>query len=256
MQDFTEKLCGDLADVRLLVPPGTEPHDWEPTPRNMTNMAAADLIVVNGLGMEGWLDKIRGSLKDVPFAVLTDGFAVTHDEAAHDHGHGHNDGDPHVWLNPLYAAAQMRVLCDALCAIDPDHAAVYEANYAAFAEEAAALDAEYHAALSDMPQKNIVVAHEAYGYLCDAYGLTQTAVEGLSADGDPSPAQITNIIKFIRDNRITHVFFEELVPSKALNLIAEQTGAQMLLLSPLEILGEGEDYFSVMRANLENLSKR
>jgi len=267
MEDFAKRLCTEDTEVRLLVPSGTEPHDWEPSPRDMAGMADADLIVMNGLGMEGWADKVRVSLPNVRFAVLSDGIGVDmhseHDEHEHDDhdhddydahsGHDHGGVDPHVWLNPLYALAEMRNLRDALAAIDPANEAWYNERLAAFEEEAMALHKEFEAALSAAGQRHIVVAHQAYGYLCEAYGLEQTAVEGLSANGEPSPARIAEIIDFIRANEIQHIFFEELLPSKALDVIVAETGVQMLLLSPMEYMNAHEDYFSVMRMNLVNL---
>ena len=261
MEDFAGRLCTDETEVRQLVPSGAEPHDWEPSPKDMAGMADADLIVINGMGMEGWADKVRKSLPNAKFVVLSDGIAgfkdMDHDHDHSDDGHAHDHGgiDPHVWLNPMHAVTEVRNLRDALIAMDPENEALYNERFAVFEQEAIALDAEFTAALSGSAQKSIVVSHEAYGYLCEAYGLTQIPIEGLFADGEPSPTKIAEIIEFVKSNQIEYIFFEELLPSKALDTIAAGTGVKTLLLSPLEYIGDGEDYFSVMRMNLKNLSE-
>ena len=177
-----------------------------------------------------------------------------HEDADHHHG----DFDPHVWLDPENAKIEMEAIKDALCAADPDNSTVFQSNYEKYAAELDALDKEYSDTLSPLPNRTIVVAHEAFGYLCDAYGLTQVGIEGLSPDSEPDPGRMAEVIDFVREHSISTIFFEELVSPKVAEAIASETGAQAKMLSPLEGLSDeqaaaGADYFSVMHDNLAAL---
>ena len=182
-------------------------------------------------------------------------------EHAHEHegaDHHHGDFDPHVWLDPENAKTEMETIKDALAEADPANAQTYQANFDKYAAELDALDKEYSDTLSPLPNRTIVVAHEAFGYLCDAYGLTQVGIEGLSPDSEPDPGRMAEVIDFVREHSISTIFFEELVSPKVAEAIASETGAQAKMLSPLEGLSDeqaaaGADYFSVMHDNLAAL---
>ena len=272
MYDFVKQIGGDLVAVNMMVPAGTEPHAWEPSTRDMMDLEEADLVVYNGAGMEPWMVDILGSVqnkdlvkleasKDVPL-LRVDHEADEH-EAGHeeDHeGHHHGEFDPHVWLSPNNAKLEMRAIADALIAIDPEHTEVYEQNYQAAAAECDKLAEEYHTALAPYEGRYIVVAHEAYGYLCRDFNLNQIGIEGVSADQEPDAARMREIIDMVGEYDIHCIFFEELVDPKVANTIAEETGCQTAALSPLdgltqEDIDSGRDYFSVMRDNLLALQK-
>ena len=244
--DFVRKLCTEDTEVRVLVPPGLEPHDWEPTPQDVARMSAADLIVLNGAGMERWMDKISASLPGVMVVELAS------DDLKERHDHDH---DPHVWLSPQKAIEQVLLLQTTLLTLDASNATWYTAQFDMFTSEINALELAYRMALNDAPRKTIVVAHEAYGYLCAEYGLTQVAVAGLSPEDEPSLPRVAEIIDQIRADGITHIFYEAGTTSKTMESIANETGVKLLPLSTMESLAEGEDYFSVMYANLESLKE-
>ena len=134
----------------------------------------------------------------------------------------------------------MENIKNAFASADPDNADYYEANYARYAAELDALHAEFEDALSDLPNKDIIVAHEAFGYLCAAYGLNQVAIEGLSADSEPDPAKMAEIIDFAREHAMKVIFFEELVSPKVAEAVAEAVGAETRVLSPIEGLGDAD----------------
>lgn len=291
MYDFTKKVGGDHIDVTCLVPTGTEPHEWEPSPQDMTTIAQADLLIINGAGMEHWVDSVAATLgDDMPPVIDTsagltlrdaaadhqrDGVAVdaaapgedpaaTHDEHEHgddhEHGDGHDHGttDPHVWLAPLNAREQMRAIAEALEKADPDHAADYKANFDHWNAEFEKLDNEFRTQLSGLPRHSFVAAHEAYGYICDAYGLDQIGIEGLTADSEPDAQRMSQIIDHMKKEGITTVFFEDLISPRTAEVIAQETGAKARVLNPLEGLTDeqiaaGADYFSVQRDNLKAL---
>lgn len=264
MYDFACKIGGDCIDVTNMVPSGTEPHDWEPSTNDLKNLEKADVFIYNGADMEPWADDLLVSRSDTLHVVeasenvelrTTDG----EHEHAHEHAdHHHGDFDPHVWLDPENAKIEMEAIRDALCAADPENSTVFQSNYGKYAAELDALDAEFREKLAPLPNRTIVVAHEAFGYLCDAYGLTQVGIEGLSPDSEPDPGRMAEVIDFVRDRSISTIFFEELVSPKVAEAIASETGAQAKMLSPLEGLSDeqaaaGADYFSVMHDNLAAL---
>ncbi len=236
--------------------------------------------------MEHWAEDVTESLENKELLVVEASQGVKlHAEEEHDHeGHSHSHGgyDPHVWLDPHNAKLEMENIKNAFVQADPDNGAYYEANYDKWAKAAEELEADpdngayyeanydkwakaaeeldrkYREALADFAGRQIVTAHEAYGYLCSAYGLEQVGIDGLSPDQEPNPKRMADIIDFVRENQIRAVFFEELSGSKTAETVAAETGIRLLALSPLEGLsGEeleaGEDYFSVMEKNLEQL---
>ena len=266
MYDFACKIGGDCIDVTNMVPSGTEPHDWEPSTNDLKNLEKADVFIYNGADMEPWADDLLVSRSDTLHVVeasenvelrTTDG----EHEHAHEHegaDHHHGDFDPHVWLDPENAKIEMEAIRDALCAADPENSTVFQSNYEKYAAELDVLDAEFREKLAPLPNRTIVVAHEAFGYLCDAYGLTQVGIEGLSPDSEPDPGRMAEVIDFVREHSISTIFFEELVSPKVAEAIASETGAQAKMLSPLEGLSDeqaaaGADYFSVMHDNLAAL---
>ena len=272
MYDFAVKTGGDKAEVTNMVPAGTEPHDWEPTASDIKNLEEADLFVYSGAGMEYWVDDVLLSLdtKKLVSAEASHGLTLrtgqSHDGEEHEGAREHageeerdqGDFDPHVWLSPVNAKREMENIKDAFVKADPENKAYYEANYGTYGEKFDRLDQEYKDTLSALPNKNIVVSHEAFGYLCDAYDLTQMGIEGLSPDSEPDPARMAEIIEFVKANKVKVIFFEDMVSPKVAETIAAETGAKTQVLNPLEGLSDeelkgGADYFSVMEDNLKQL---
>lgn len=266
MYDFACKIGGDCIDVTNMVPSGTEPHDWEPSTNDLKNLEKADVFIYNGADMEPWADDLLVSRSDTLRVVeASENVELRTTDGEHEHAHEHEDADhhhgdfdPHVWLDPENAKIEMEAIRDALCAADPENSTVFQSNYEKYAAELDALDAEFREKLAPLPNRTIVVAHEAFGYLCDAYGLTQVGIEGLSPDSEPDPGRMAEVIDFVREHSISTIFFEELVSPKVAEAIASATGAQAKMLSPLEGLSDeqaaaGADYFSVMHDNLAAL---
>ncbi len=267
--DFAVKIGGEKAEVTNMVPAGTEPHDWEPATRDITNLEQADVFVYSGAGMEHWVEDVLKSLENQKLVTVEASNGVTLRE-----GHGHEEDseeadqenetaseyDPHVWLSPLNAKKEMENIKNAFIEADPDNKDYYEANYKTYADKFDELDQSFKDTLSPLPNKVIVVSHEAFGYLCNAYGLTQMGIEGLSPDSEPDPARMAEVIDFVKENNVKTIFFEELVSPKVAETIAKETGAVTQVLNPMEGLTEeeinaGGDYFSVMEKNLAALKK-
>lgn len=258
MYDFTKKIGGDKINLTNLVPAGTEPHDWEPTPSDIANLEKADVLIYNGAGMESWMDKVLKSLNNQKLTTVeaSKGLNLLKNPDKSEN----LTNDPHVWLNPMLAKQEMGAIKNALANADPANKEYYEKNYADNATHLDLLDLEYKSTVAKFSKKDIVVAHQAFGYLCNAYGLNQVAIEGLVADSEPSPARMAEIVKFVQEKKIKTIFFEELVSPKVAQTIAQETGATTAILNPIEGLTEsdqkaGKDYFSVMWDNLEVLKK-
>ncbi len=262
MYDFAQKIGGDKADITVLVPDGTEPHDWEPAAADMASLQEADLFLYNGAGMEHWVEDILSSLDESPLIAVEASKGIFLREGEHEEaGEAERGGmDPHVWLDPRNAKKELETIKNAFVQADAQNASYYEANYEKWASEIDALDEEFRAALSVLPKKEIVVSHEAYGYLCAAYGLTQIGIEGLTPDSEPDPGRMAEIIELAREKKVTTIFFEGLLSPDVAEAIAAETGATTAVLSPLEGLtdeerAQGADYFSVMRKNLSALKQ-
>lgn len=254
--DFATKVAGDHADLTNLTPAGTEPHDWEPAPTDMVTIQNADLLVYNGANMEHWVDDLLASLGDkAPATVKASDGITLRQGSEEDNG---DSTDPHVWLAPKNAKHELANIRDALVKVDPDHADNYKANYEKHASDLDELDKEYSERLSQVPHKTIVVSHEAFGYLCDAYGLTQIPITGMDAEGEPDAQTMASIIEQVKDQGVKTIFSEDLVSPKVAQAIADATGATCEVLNPLEGLEQddidaGADYVSVMRDNLDKL---
>lgn len=268
MYDFAQKIGGNKARITNMVPAGVEPHDWEPNATDITNLEKADLFIYNGAGMEHWVDDVLKSTQNKELFKLEASKNIKLN-TGHSHykeenhrsnieHHENSNSDPHVWLNPINAKQQMKDIKDAFVKVDPDNKDYYENNYDKYAQEFDKLDKEYKDTLKPLSNKDIVVSHEAFGYLCDAYGLNQVGIEGVSPDSEPDPARMSEIIEFVKKNKVKVIFFEELVSPKVAKTIADATGAKTDILNPIEGLNgkeksSSEDYFSVMRKNLESL---
>jgi len=264
MKDFASKIGGDKIKLYNIIPMGADPHDWEQTPSMISSLEYADVFIFNGAGIEHWVDKVLGTIRNQSLIVveatagidLLEGSCENHDARVF---HMH-DSDPHVWLNPMNAKHQMQIIRDAFVQADPNNTDYYNRNFEYYAAELDKLDAEFRDALSGLQNKTIIVSHEAFGYLCDAYGLNQIGIAGLEPNTEPSPARMAQIIELVNLYEINVIFFEELASSRIVDTIARETGARTAVLSSIEGLTDaqvaaGDDYFSVMRQNLQVLKE-
>ena len=242
MYDITREIAGDKADVYSMCPVGTEPHDYEPKTTDMAKLTEADVFIYNGGGMESWAEKAAATLKDVTVVAASD--SVDKQE----------NSDPHIWLYPMNALKEAEAVKNALSEKDAGNSGTYEANYEVFKNKINELDAKYKAMAETSANKDIVVAHEAYGYLCTAYGLNQIAVESVQG-GEPSPTRMAEIVNIMKEKNIKYICAEELESSKAVETIANETGAETVDLNPFEGDTEDRSYFEVMEDNLEVLKK-
>jgi len=242
---------GDAIDDWIIVPPGGEPHDFELDIKSAKRLKGADCLFYLGNSIDDWVDQYKktGQNDNMMYIPVAD---------SHNDQFNQND-NPHIWLDPKNAAFMLRSICDALTELDPVNANYYSGNLSSCLSCLDELDKVYAETLSPYAGNPIIAAHDAYSYLCSAYGLVEMAVSGLEAD-EPSPGKLAKVIDFIRSNNIAYIYFENLSGKGASYDIAEiiknETGAAELELNPFEnnaSIALGEDYFSVMYANLENI---
>jgi len=281
---LASEIGGEHAHVVNLIPTGVEPHDWTPKSRELQMASKAQIFLYNGAGLEGWTrDFLSGLGADRPLLAVeaSRGIALLEGSGeAHDHGHGHGYGDehahedaheetplgetdhlnvdPHTWVSPksmLIMAANVR---DAFVAADEANREAYEQRYEALKAKLEALDRKFAEALAPHNGREIVVSHQAFGYLARDYGLRQVAVMGLSPDAEPRARDLLDVIRFVKDNRVKAIFFSELGTNDLAKILAEETGAQILVLNPVEGLTPeqekaGDNYLTLMERNLQNL---
>lgn len=268
MYEFTKNIAGDKADVELLIPSTIEPHDWEPTPKDIGNIQKADLFVYNSADMETWVSDITASIdsSDVAVVEASKGIKlIEEDEEAeeseeeHEHEHSHH-ADPHVWLSPVLAQQEVQTITDALIKVDPDNKEYYETESSKYIEKLKALDEEYKTELKGITSNEFITQHTAFSYLAKEYGLVQVPIAGLSPDEEPSAAKLAELKKFAEEHEINVIYFEELTSSKVAETLANELGADTEVLNALEGLSDeqqkaGEDYITVMEENLTQLKK-
>ncbi|HEV2087917.1 MAG TPA: metal ABC transporter substrate-binding protein [Cryptosporangiaceae bacterium] len=257
LQFVTEQVGGDRVAVRNLVPPGTEPHDLELSPRQVAELGSADQVVY----LKGFQPALDDAVADQAADKALDVAAVQPLATGYvpiEAGELHQDEkgtDPHVWLDPIRLAAIADTVAARLAALDQPHAARYTANATALRTRLTSLDAQFAKALADCAQRTIVVSHNAFGYLAARYRLTQVPITGLTPEEEPSPARLAEVARYAKDHHVRVIFFETLVSPKVARTLADEVGATAKVLDPIEGLAEGStgDYFSAMRANLATL---
>ena len=257
------RVGGDAVSVTALTPPGVEPHDLELSAAQVAEIAAADLV----LYIKGFQPAVDEAVEqqaadraiDVSAGLtLLAGEEHSHEgETEEEHAAHADEGgtDPHVWLDPTNMAAIGSAIAERLSTLAPDRASDIEAAAGTFEQDMAALDGEYGAALATCASRELVVSHEAFGYLADAYDLSQVGISGLSPEAEPSPARMREVADLVSTNGITTIYYETLVDPKVAQTIADETGATTAVLDPLEGLAPDStgDYASIMRDNLATL---
>ena len=256
--DFVSRVGGDMIDLKTIVGPDSDTHVYEPTPDDAKAFAAANLVVVNGLGFEGWLDRlVSASGYKGTTAVASDG--ITPDVMAA--GDEAGETDPHAWQNAANAIVYAINIAKALCAADAANCASYDANAKSYGAELAVLDADVKSAVARIPQerRTIIASHDAFGYFARAYGITVLAPEGISTDSEASAKDVAMLISQIREKMASALFVENISDPRLAEQIARETGLTIggeLFSDALSAAdGPAATYVAMMRHNIGLLAK-
>ena len=346
LHEFSQNIGQDKIDAILLVPIGIEPHDWEPTIKDIQKIQSSDLVIINGLGFEAWVDKIddvdySGYVVDTSIGISieipeekhdehkdqflheisetleefehghytqkqtiefieetlhehegdghdhdstiiekietllheiedghidsSEGFEGIHHlvsyennqhktEKHEDHGHSHEQGDPHIWLNPNYAKIQVQNIANSFSDHDPKNNEYYQSNASEYIKELDLLDSKIKNELSGCKQ-DFIAFHDAFSYFAEEYSLNQhSIIPTNNSHGEATAKTLEKVISTARELNIKVIFAEEQTDSRTSQVIADEIGGKVLVLSPLEVVSDG-NYISKMTDNLNNLKE-
>ncbi|MDX6232193.1 MAG: zinc transport system substrate-binding protein [Nocardioidaceae bacterium] len=255
-----EQVGGSHVDVENLTSPGVEPHDLELKPKQVGDVQGADLVVYEKHFQAAVDDAVKQADRstkdtvDVASVVKLKPLQAGAEEEGHDHG----DEDPHTWLDPDNMIAVTKAVEAKLSTVDPDHASAYAANAAKLTSELEMLGTDFATGLKTCKNRTIVTSHAAFQYLAARYDLTQVPIAGIDPANEPSPAQLADITKLVRKEKITTIFTEELVSPAIADTIAKEADVKTATLDPIEGLSDAtkdQTYLTLMHKNLETLRK-
>ncbi|MBU5294742.1 zinc ABC transporter substrate-binding protein [Anaerosalibacter bizertensis] len=250
---LAKEIGKDKIDIHSIVPNGVEPHDFEPSMKQIKEVQNANIVVYNGADMEHWMDKLLETIDKKEVDIINSSEFV---ELVKLEGRP----DPHIWLDPLNMDKIGLEIKNSLVKMDEKNQEFYEKNYAELSSKLQKLNEEYEAVLKDKKRDTILVSHSAFIYITEKYDIEQISVTGISPEEEPSPKVISELIDIAKTKELEYIFLETLASPKTADIIAEEAKLEVLTLNPLEGLtkkeeNNGEDYISIMEKNLENLKK-
>ncbi|MDR1474003.1 MAG: metal ABC transporter substrate-binding protein [Lactobacillales bacterium] len=259
MYDFTKNIMGSFRNVQMLIPAGVEPHDFEPSAKDIANITDAAVLIYNSDYFETWIPKVKKNidLKQTEIINATQGIKLM--ESAKESGEYQKTFDPHIWLSPKLAMKEVANIRDGLIKKFPHKKALLNKNAQKYLKKLMKLDDDYQTAFKDTTHhKKFVTQHKAFSYLAKDYGLEQIAIAGLSPEEEVSPARLAELKKRCKKDDIRIIYFEETASSKLAQTLAKEVGVETAVLNPLESLTKteqkaGKDYFSIMEENLKAL---
>jgi len=262
--DFAREITKDKAKITMLLPPGIEPHSFDPRPADIITLNNADIFIYTNKYMEPWTDDIIKGITSQTLVIIDSSLGVNfmkkENGHSHDKKHKHIHADPHIWLDFSNAMIMVDNILDGLVRKDPDNADFYRTNAGQYKKRLIELDAKYKESLA-LCQKKIFVSggHFSFNYLAGRYGLKYiSAFEGFSPDAEPTPRQLAKIINTMKQYGLRHIFYEELITPRIAETIKGETGASLLMLHAAHNISKnefasGETFISLMEKNLESL---
>jgi len=260
LADMVRNVGGDRVDVTALVDPDGDAHVYEPTPADARNVAAAKILFVNGLGFEGWMDRLEKSSGFKGKLVVASKGVQPRQMVEAEGGKTEEITDPHAWQSLANGKLYVANIRDGLIAVDPDGKATYAANAAKYLGQITAEETAVQEALGKLPaeRRKIITSHDAFGYFGAAYGLAVIAPEGVSTESEASAQDVAKIIRQIKAEKVPAVFMENIADHRLLDQISRETGAKIggILytdaLSPPD--GPADTYLDMFRHNVETLT--
>ncbi|MDW8569328.1 zinc ABC transporter substrate-binding protein [Staphylococcus shinii] len=274
-QSFTEQIGGKYVDVESIYPPGADMHTFEPTQKEMVNIAKGDLFIYSNKEMDPVAKKIAGSInnKDLKLALTSnfthDDLVVNHEHEheGHDHdheadGHNHEEGseDPHVWLDPVLNKKMVKSIKDDLVKKDPQHKTYYENNYKQVVDDLNDINQSLTKVTEHPKRDTVVISHDSIGYLANRYGFKQEGVSGMNNE-EPSQRDLMNIVNNIKQTKQPYVLYEQNISSKVTDVIQKESNSTPLSFHNMATLSKEESkesnitYQSLMKQNIKSLDK-
>ena len=253
LYEFTKIIGGERIDVSIIIPPGIEPHDWEPTIQDLQKMQNADMIVINGAGLEPWIAKLVSINPDILIVDTSSGISLLK-KGKHVFDNKIQN-DPHVWLDPVLAKKQIQNIANGLAKIDPQNTNYHQENANAYNTKLSLLDNKIRNELSVCVKKDFLAFHDAFSYFANEYDLNQNTIIGVDPSEEPTATTLQQIIQKAQNLDLHIIFTEEAVNPRVSEVIADEIGAKVLILSPIEIYEKNSDYIKRMEQNLLNLKE-
>lgn len=252
LQYIVEQIAGEYVNVETIYPPGADEHTYEPTQKEMIELAKADALFYIGLGLEGFIDKAQETLKKENVSIYAVGEKLAIDQT--------DDPDPHVWLDPILMVDMSTTIYDVLQEKLPEHKAELEANYNELVNNLRNLDQSFVSLVEQAKHKEMIVSHAAYGYWEKRYGLEQISIAGKSTTSEPTQKELQSIIQFVKENDVKYVLYEQNTNTKLTDVVKNEANVDSLTLHNLSVrtdedIKENKDYLSIMEENLTTLRK-
>ena len=255
----TLNIVKDIPDVEVInmtAPQTGCLHDYSLSTKDLKTLSSADIFVINGAGMESFLDDVIDEYSDLKIIEASNGISLIEDT---DHDEHEHDVNPHVWVSISKNIEEVSNIAKELSAFDPNHASEYEANADAYIAKLENLRTEMHAALDNVNNKDIITFHEAFPYFAEEFNLNIAGVIEVEPDSEPSAKEVENIISIINEKNIKALFTEPQYSSKIADTIAKETGASIYTLDPI-VTGDAnedayDDYILKMQENLNTLKE-
>lgn len=271
LQYMAEQIGGEHVNVSSIYPAGVDEHTFEPTQKDIINIAESDLFYYVGYNLEGFVNNVTKTLGNENVEMIAIGEKVNldtpgHEEHEHeDHEHeddGHNHGtvDPHLWIDPLYAKEMAEHIKDTLIEKMPEQKSAFEANYETLAKKFDELNTEYTKVFSEASHDEFLVSHAAFGYWEERYDVEQISVSGISTSEEPTQKSLEKLVDTAKEHKLKFILVEQNINSKLTDIIKKEANLTALPIHNLSILTQDDidserDYFSIAKDNLNSLQK-
>jgi len=255
LTDFVEQVGGEFVEIKTIVPPGASPHTYELRPVQMRFLSRADLLVLNGAGLEYWADDAVESAENPGLKILDTAAGMELlDSKKNDHN-GHHRGNPHVWLDPRLARRQVKKITEALVEIAPEHQEYFETNMEEYLYQLEEFDRQARRRIENWKHRRLVVHHAAWNYFVRRYNLEVAGIIEQTHGQEPSASHLQKLIKIIDEYEIPAVFAEHQANRQFAELLAAETGSEVGVIDPLGGATGRQTYLQLMNYNLEELER-
>ena len=254
MKEFTEAVGKDKVEISTIIPDGTEPHDFEPKAKDLTELSSAQVFVYSGFGMEAWADKAIEAANNKNLVAVEASKGATpiqNTDAGEVKEHGQYD--PHIWISLKGAETEAKNIRDGLIKADPSSADYFNQNCDSFVAQLESLYSEYNTKFQTTKSKSFVTGHAAFAYLCRDFGLKQNSVEDVFAEGEPSAQKLAGLVDYCKKNNVKTIFVEDMVSPAVSQTLAKQVGAKVKQIYTIESGEDNKTYLERMKSNLNEI---